>query len=118
MEKLKLHSIIIYHSSRVLFILYIPIYSNLSNLHYYLGEEGTALCDILANNLNRWTTQMRGNIVLNGVPIEPSKLTDRVAYVKTDHHFTPDMSVRQTMLFHAFLREPGSHSRARDTKGM
>ena len=27
------------------------------------------------------------------------------------------MSVRQTMLFHAFLREPGSHSRARDTKG-
>ena len=61
---------------------------------------------------------MRGNIVLNGVPIEPSKLTDRVAYVKTDHHFTPDMSVRQTMLFHAFLREPGSHSRARDTKGM
>ena len=90
----------------------------MSNLHYYLGEEGTALCDILANNLNRWTTQMRGNIVLNGVPIEPSKLTDRVAYVKTDHHFTPDMSVRQTMLFHAFLREPGSHSRARDTKGM
>ena len=27
------------------------------------------------------------------------------------------MSVRQTMLFHAFLREPGSHSRARDTQG-
>ena len=77
------------------------------------GEEGTAVCDILANNLNRWTTHLRGNLVLNGVPIEPSKLTDRVAYVKTDHHFTPDMSVRQTMLFHAFLREPGSHSRAR-----
>ena len=27
------------------------------------------------------------------------------------------MSVRQTMLFHAFLREPGTHARARDTKG-
>ena len=41
------------------------------------GEEGTALCDILANNLNRWSprgrffrnTHLRGNLVLNGVPI-------------------------------------------------
>ncbi len=31
--------------------------------------------------------------------------------------FCPDMSVRQTMLFHAFLREPGTHARSRDTKG-
>merc|ERR1712223_535404 len=79
--------------------------------------EGTALCDIIANNLTRWRTQVRGTIVLNGVSIEPSKLQDRVAYVRTDNNFAPDMSVRQTMLFHAFLREPGSHSRARDTKG-
>jgi ABC-type multidrug transport system ATPase subunit len=82
-----------------------------------LGEEGTALCNILANNLNKWKSQVRGNIVLNGVTIDPSKLQDRVAYVKTDNNFAPDMSVRQTMLFHAFLREPGTHSRARDTKG-
>ena len=75
------------------------------------GAEGTALCDIIANNLTRWRTQVRGTLVLNGVSIEPSKLQDRVAYVRTDNNFAPDMSVRQTMLFHAFLREPGSHSR-------
>lgn len=45
------------------------------------------------------------------------RLKDRVAYVQRDNNFTPDMSVRQTMLFHAFLREPGTHARARDTKG-
>lgn len=84
---------------------------------YFSGEEGTALCNILANNLNKWRMQVRGTIVLNGVSIEPSKLQDRVSYVRTDCEFAPDMSVRQTMLFHAFLREPGSHSRARDTKG-
>lgn len=80
-------------------------------------EEGTALCNILSNNLNRWRSQVRGTIVVNGVTVDSSKLQDRVSYVKTDNNFAPDMSVRQTMLFHAFLREPGSHSRARDTKG-
>ena len=31
--------------------------------------------------------------------------------------FVFNLQVRQTMLFHAFLREPGTHTRARDTKG-
>ena len=44
-------------------------------------------------------------------------MSDHPAHFQTDNNFTPDMSVRQTMLFHAFLREPGTHARARDTKG-
>ncbi len=40
-----------------------------------------------------------------------------MAYARRDAEFSPDMSVRQTMLFHAFLREPGTHARSRDTKG-
>lgn len=45
------------------------------------------------------------------------RLRDRVAYVRTDCSFSQEMSVRQTMLFHAFMREPGVGSRARDSKG-
>jgi hypothetical protein len=37
--------------------------------------------------------------------------------VRQNNSFCPDMSVRQTMLFHSFLREPGTHARARDAKG-
>lgn len=81
------------------------------------AAEGTALCDILANNVNSWGSRLRGDILVNGVHVTPSRLQDRVAYVKQDNDFAPDMSVRQTMLFHAFLREPGTHARARDTKG-
>ena len=37
--------------------------------------------------------------------------------VQQDITFTEDMSVRQTLLFHSFLREPGTLTRGRDTKG-
>ena len=40
-----------------------------------------------------------------------------MALVQQDITFTQDMSVRQTLLFHSFLREPGTLTRARDTKG-
>ena len=84
--------------------------------------EGTALCDIVSHQASKWwnyNTRIRGDTVINGVrlPAASTRLRDRVAYVQTDNNFTPDMSVRQTMLFHAFLREPGTHARARDTKG-
>ena len=84
--------------------------------------EGTAMCDILSGvAASSWNygTKIRGELVVNGVQMSAasSRLRDRVAYVQTDNNFTPDMSVRQTMLFHAFLREPGTHARARDTKG-
>ena len=32
-------------------------------------------------------------------------------------NFTTDMSVRQTILFHSLMREPGTLTRGRDTKG-
>ena len=35
----------------------------------------------------------------------------------SDTAFTPDMSVRQTILFHSLMREPGTLTRGRDTKG-
>ena len=61
--------------------------------------------------------KLHGDILVNGVSVNPARLEDRVAYVRQDNNFSSDMSVRQTMLFHAFLREPGTHARARDTKG-
>ena len=84
---------------------------------FFAEGEGTALCDILSNSYNSWQMKLHGDILVNGVSVSPSRLQDRVAYVRQDNHFSPDMSVRQTMLFHAFLREPGTHTRSRDTKG-
>ena len=81
------------------------------------AHEGTALCDILSNSYNSWSMKLYGDILVNGVSVTPARLQDRVSYVRQDNAFSPDMSVRQTMLFHAFLREPGTHTRARDTKG-
>ena len=84
--------------------------------------EGSALCDILSNQAAKnwnYNAKIRGDMIINGVqmPASTKRMRDRVAYVQTDNNFTPDMSVRQTMLFHAFLREPGTHARSRDTKG-
>ncbi len=79
--------------------------------------EGTALCDILTDSYNSWQMRLTGDILVNGVSVTTSRLRDRVAYVRQDNSFSPDMSVRQTMLFYAFLREPGTTTRRRDTKG-
>ena len=79
--------------------------------------EGTAFCQILSNSFNSWQRRLHGDIMLNGVSVSPARLQDRVAYVRRNNAFGADMSVRQTMLFHSFLREPGTHSRARDAKG-
>ena len=79
--------------------------------------EGTAFCQILSNSFNSWQRRLHGDILLNGVSVSPARLQDRVAYVRRNNAFGADMSVRQTMLFHSFLREPGTHSRARDAKG-
>merc|ERR1719362_2207415 len=81
------------------------------------SKEGTALCQILANRHRGLGKRLRGDILINGINVDPSRLADRVALVERDISFTPDMSVRQTMLFHAFLREPGTLTRGRDTKG-
>ena len=71
----------------------------------------------LSNSYNSWQHRLHGDILLNGVSVSPSRLQDRVAYVRRNNAFGADMSVRQTMLFHSFLREPGTHARSRDAKG-
>jgi ABC-type multidrug transport system ATPase subunit len=62
-------------------------------------------------------TKLRGDILINGITVPPARLADRVALVERDISFTPDMSVRQTLLFHSLMREPGTLTRGRDTKG-
>ena len=79
--------------------------------------EGTAFCEILSNSFNAWQNRLHGDILLNGVSVSPARLQDRVAYVRRNNAFGADMSVRQTMLFHSFLREPGTHARSRDARG-
>ena len=49
--------------------------------------------------------------------VSPSRLEDRVSLVDRNINFTTDMSVRQTILFHSLMREPGTLTRGRDTKG-
>ena len=48
--------------------------------------------------------------------MSPSRLEDRVSLVDKNINFTCDMSVRQTILFHSLMREPGTLTRGRDTK--
>jgi len=81
------------------------------------GSEGTALCSVLANRHSCLGSRLRGDIIVNGINVEPARLSDRVAFVEQDVSFTPDMSVRQTLLFHSFMREPGTLTRGRDNKG-
>jgi len=80
-------------------------------------EEGTTLCNIIANRHGGVGTKFRGDILINGNNIQPSRLADRVSLVDRNINFTTDMSVRQTILFHSLMREPGTLTRGRDTKG-
>ncbi|KAF2357532.1 ABC transporter-like [Trinorchestia longiramus] len=64
----------------------------------------------------RWGGRLRGDFLLNGNLISPTKLSQRVAYVQQNVHFCPDTSVRQTLLLHAFLRESGDPARGRNVK--
>ena len=81
-------------------------------LNSYLGE---IVEDLDLDNIG--SGALHGDILLNGVSVSPARLQDRVAYVRRNNAFGADMSVRQTMLFHSFLREPGTHARSRDAKG-
>jgi len=80
-------------------------------------EEGTTLCNIIANRHGGIGTKFRGDILINGNNVQPSRLADRVSLVDRNINFTTDMSVRQTILFHSLMREPGTLTRGRDTKG-
>lgn len=83
----------------------------------YTEREGTALLDILANLPRQWGFKVRGDLVVNGVTLTASGLSDRLAYIQQDIRWCPDMTVRQTLLFTALLQAPGRPARNFDTKG-
>ncbi|XP_043227809.1 ATP-binding cassette sub-family G member 8-like [Amphibalanus amphitrite] len=79
-------------------------------------REGTALLDALADCGTRWSLRVTGDLLVNGCQVDPGRLARRVAYVQENCDFSPNMSVRQTMLFHAFLQEPGDVARGFNVK--
>jgi len=40
---------------------------------FITADEGTALCNILANRYNRWRATLGGDILVNGVYVSPCK---------------------------------------------
>lgn len=84
-------------------------------------KEGSALLDVLADRgaglgANQGRLRMRGDLILNGCLVSPARMASRVAYVQQDCSFSDNLSVRQTMLFSAFLQEPGHLARGFDIK--
>ncbi|XP_069674878.1 ATP-binding cassette sub-family G member 8 [Periplaneta americana] len=78
-------------------------------------EEGTGLLDALSGRSSNIGKQ-RGAILLNGQSVSPNQLRDRVAYVQCDSHLSPDLSVRQTLSLHHWLRHSSSHHGKLNTK--
>ena len=78
-------------------------------------EEGTDLLEALAGWASN-TGKQRGAVLLNGQSVSPSQLRDRVAYVQCDSHLSPDLSVRQTLSLHHWLRYSGAHHSKLNTK--
>lgn len=78
-------------------------------------DEGTAVLDILGNRHKKWRCRLRGDFLINGLYMTPSRLEQCLSYVQRDPDFTSDMSVRQTMLFNSLLLEP-DHTREYDIK--
>lgn len=78
-------------------------------------EEGTGLLEALAGWASN-TGKQRGAVLLNGQSVSPSQLRDRVAYVQCDSHLSPDLSVRQTLSLHHWLRYSGAHHSKLNTK--
>ncbi|CAL4143800.1 unnamed protein product, partial [Meganyctiphanes norvegica] len=79
-------------------------------------DEGSCLLDVLADRHHKWGGRLRGEFILNGNRIKPSKVASRSAYVQQDVNFCPDMSVRQTLLLHSHFRSSGDVARVREVK--
>ncbi|XP_066990299.1 ATP-binding cassette sub-family G member 8 isoform X1 [Macrobrachium rosenbergii] len=79
-------------------------------------NEGSCLLDVLADRHRKWGGRLRGDFILNGNNIKPSKVASRAAYVQQDVNFCQDMSVRQTLLLHSFFRSSGHVGRVREVK--
>ena len=45
----------------------VSYYSQQQMFNNFAGEEGTSLCQILANRHGGWGTRLRGDIILNGI---------------------------------------------------
>ena len=79
-------------------------------------SEGTALLDVLGDCSSRGQLRISGQLSMNGSVVLPGRLAERLTYVQRDGAFCGQMSVRQTLLFHAFLQEPGHVARCFNTK--
>lgn len=86
-------------------------------LLFLIEREGTALLEIIANHHQSWGYKLRGDIVVNGVTMAPNGLSDRVAYVQQDIDWSPDVTVRNALLFTSILQGPGNKTRNFDTNG-
>nr|CAD7462577.1 unnamed protein product [Timema tahoe] len=78
-------------------------------------EEGTGFLEALSGRSSH-TGRIRGDVLLNGQLVHSHQLRDRVAYVESNSHLSPDLSVKQTLRFHHWLRRAGN-DKAESTAG-
>lgn len=67
--------------------------------------EGTAILDVMADRYNKSTCKVRGDMILNGVYMNPKKLSQLVSYVSQETHLCPQMTSRQTLLFTSLVQK-------------
>lgn len=63
------------------------------------------MLDVLANRFNKRNGRVKGDFILNGVYMSPSKLSELVSYVNQEINLCPDMTARQTLLFSSLLQK-------------
>jgi len=75
------------------------------------GAGKTSLLNVLAARIrSRGTTEVTGNITLDGQPITGSSLRKRIAYVMQQDILVPTQTVRESLWFSANLRLPKTYS--------
>ena len=65
----------------------------------------------MAGRKKPWNASLRVTTILNGTSVNSQRLRSRVAYISALEEPAPDLTVIQTLKFHAMLRKP-----ARKTK--
>ena len=68
--------------------------------------EGTALLNIVSGH-RRSSDRISGEFLLNGNPVALQRLASRVAFVRNDYRLHPDITVEQTMKYHAMFKQIG-----------
>ncbi|TRY75875.1 hypothetical protein TCAL_09947 [Tigriopus californicus] len=81
------------------------------------AENGSLFCDLLSGTYPSKQYYSEGQILLNGHRITRSRLRSRVSYARSNHCFPENLSVRQVMLFRAYLQESEDNVRNKDVKG-